>query len=100
MKNRSLLAKKLDLLYNDIKQKRTGLMRLQTDLEFNQIKIIERNKNFGKEIFHTQLRGGKAFPAELKIRKFKKNLLRSKRFEKMKKNRIKPNNLIRKELKI
>ena len=35
MKNRSLLAKKLDLFYNDIKQKRTGLMRLQTDLEFN-----------------------------------------------------------------
>ena len=51
-------------------------------------------------MFHTQLRGGKAFPAELKIRKFKKNLLRSKRFEKMRKNRIKPNNLIRKELKI
>ena len=34
MKNRSLLAKKLKLFYEDIKQKRTGRMRLQTDLEF------------------------------------------------------------------
>ena len=41
-------------------------------------------------MFHTQLRGGKAFPAEQKIRKYKEILLRSKRFEKMKKNRIKP----------
>ena len=32
MKNRSLLAKELKLFYEDIKQKRTGRMRLQTDL--------------------------------------------------------------------
>ena len=36
MKNRSLFAKKLNLFYNDIKNKRIGKMRLQTDLEFNQ----------------------------------------------------------------
>ena len=36
MKNRSLLAKKLNLFYKDIKSKRTGKMRLKTDLEFNQ----------------------------------------------------------------
>ena len=34
MNNRSLLAKKSKLFYEDIKQKRTGRMRLQTDLEF------------------------------------------------------------------
>ena len=33
-KNRSLLAKKLKLFYEDIKPKGTGRMRLQTDLEF------------------------------------------------------------------
>ena len=36
MKNRSLFPKKLNLFYNDIKNKRAGKMRLQTDLEFNQ----------------------------------------------------------------
>ena len=36
MKNRSLLAKKLNLFYKDIKSKRTGKMCLKTDLEFNQ----------------------------------------------------------------
>ena len=40
--------------------------------------------------------GGKAFATEQKIREFKKIILRSKRFEKLKKkNRIKPNDLIR-----
>ena len=46
-------------------------------------------------MFHTKIRGGKAFAAEQKIREFKKILLRSKRFEKIKKNRIKPNQLIK-----
>ena len=36
MKNRSLLAKTLKLFYEDIKQERTGRMRLKTDLEFKQ----------------------------------------------------------------
>ena len=36
MKNRSLLAKKMEVFYNDIQPKRTGKMGLQTDLEFNQ----------------------------------------------------------------
>ena len=35
-------------------------------------------------MFHTQLRGGKAFAAEQKIREFKKLLLRSKRLCKTK----------------
>ena len=39
IKNKSLLAKKLNLLYKDIKSKRTDKMRLQTDLEFNQNQI-------------------------------------------------------------
>ena len=36
IKNRSLFPKKWNLFYNDIKNKRAGKMRLQTDLEFNQ----------------------------------------------------------------
>ena len=85
MKNRSLLAKKMEIFYKDIQPKRTGKMRLQIDLEFNQNKIKALNKKFDVEIFHTKIRGGKAFAAEQKIREFKKILLRSKRFEKIKK---------------
>ena len=40
IKNRSLLAKKLKLFYEDIQPKRTGRMRLQTDLEFKQNQIL------------------------------------------------------------
>ena len=82
MKNRSLLAKKLKLFHEDIKQKRTGRMRLQTDLEFKQNQIKKLNNEFNVEIFHTKVRGRKAFAAKQKIREFKKILLRSKRFEK------------------
>ena len=94
MKNRSLLAKKLRLFYEEINQKRTGRLRLQTDLEFkqNQIKIL--NDEFNVEMFHTKVWGGKAFAAEQKIREFKKVLLRSKRFEKNSNKRIRPNDLI------
>ena len=98
MKNGSLLAKKLESLYMAIQTKRTGNMRLQIDLEFNQNKIKQLNQTFDVEMFHTQLRGGKAFAAEQKIREFKKILLRSKRFEKMKKkkkNGVRPNQLIK-----
>ena len=95
MKNRSLLAKKMEIFHNNIQPKRTGKTRLQTDLEFNQNKIQALNKKFDVEMFHTKIRAGKAFAAEQKIREFKKILLRSKRFEKIKKNRIKPNQLIK-----
>ena len=85
MKNSSLLAKKMEIFFNNIQPKRIGKMRLQTNLEFNQNKIKALNKKFDVEIFHTKIRGGKAFAAEQKIREFKKILLRSKRFEKIKK---------------
>ena len=55
MKNRSLLAKKLKLFYEDIKQKRTGRMHLQTDLEFKQNKIKKLNDEFNVEMFHTKV---------------------------------------------
>ena len=74
MKNRSLLAKKLNLFYNDIKNKRTGKMPLQKDTEFNQNQIKRLNNDFNVEMFHTKVRGGKVFAAEQKIREFKKIL--------------------------
>ena len=71
-------------------------MRLERDLGFKQNQIKKLNDEFNVEMFHTKARGGKAFAAEQKIRGFKKKLLRSKRFEKFRKKRIKPNYLIKK----
>ena len=75
----------MEIFYNDIQPKRTGKKRLQTDLESNQNKIKTLNKKFDVEMFHTKIRGEKAFAAEQKIREFKEILLRSKQFEKIKK---------------
>ena len=81
MKSRSLLAKRLKLFYEDIKQKRTGRTRLQTHLEFKQNQILKLNDEFNVEMLHTRLRGGKAFAAEQKIREFKNLVLKSKRLK-------------------
>ena len=94
MKNRSLLAKKLKLFYDDIQKKRTGLMRLQTDLEFKENEILKLNNDYDVEMFHTKVRGGKAFAAEQKIGQFKKLLLKGKKLEKESKKGLKPLQLI------
>ena len=60
----------MELFYNDIKDKRTGRIRLQTDKEFDQNKIKKLNKEFDVEIYQTDLCRGKAFAAEQKIREF------------------------------
>ena len=96
MKSRNLLARKLKLFYEDVKNKRTGRMRLQTNLEFKQNQIFKLNDEFNVDMFHTRLQGGKAFAAEQKIREFKKLLLRGKRLEKQYGRRLKPLDLIRK----
>ena len=95
MKSRNLLAKKLKLFYKDVNNKRTDEMRLQTDLEFKQNEILKLNQEFNVEMFHTRVRGGKAFAAEQKIGQFKKLLLKGKRLEKQRGKRLKPLNLIK-----
>ena len=74
-------------------------MRIQTDLEFKQNQIKKLNDEFNVDMFHTKVRGGRAFTAEQKIREFKKILLRSKRLEKDRGKRIKPQDLIKKAAK-
>ena len=96
MKTRKLLARKLKLFYDEFEPKRNGKMTLQTDLEFKQNAIKKLNKEFDVEMFHSKVRGGKAFAAEQKIRELKKILLKSKRFVKSRGERIKPNQLIKK----
>ena len=57
----------------------------------------ESNTKFNVKMYITHLRGGQAFAAEQKTRELKNNLLRSKRIEKLKGKRIKPNELIKKQ---
>ena len=87
MKNRNLLARKLELFYRDIQPKREQIasnekMRLQTDLEFRQNKIKKLNKKYNIEMFRSRVRGGKAIATEQKIREFKKFLFQRKRLNK------------------
>ena len=96
MKSRKLLARKLRLFYDEIEPKRDGRMTLQTDLEFKQNEIKKLNNEFNVEMFHSKVRGGKAFAAEQKIREFKKLLLKSKRFIKRKGERLRPLQIIKK----
>ena len=65
-----------------LNQKLNKQMRLQTDLEFQQRKILKLNKKYNVLMFSTKIRGGKAFVAEQKIRDFKKLVLKSKRLHK------------------
>ena len=79
MKTQNLLARKMILFYNDIKNKWTGRMRLQMDLEFLQNSIKKLNEENDVEMYSSKIRGGKAFAAEQKIEELKKLLLISKR---------------------
>ena len=72
MKKKNFLIKKRKLFYEEIEPKRNmnEKMRLQTDLEFQQRKIMKLNKKYNVLMFSTKIRGGKAFSAEQKIREF------------------------------
>ena len=96
MKRCSLLAKKMVIFYQEIAEKRMGRMRLQTDREFQQMDIKKLNKEFDVDMYSTNLRSGKPFAAEQKIREWKKLLLRSKRIKKLLGKRVKRNELIKK----
>ena len=96
MKKRNILKKKMEEFYEEVSQKRKEIMRLQTDLEFQQNEIKKLNRKYKVEMFSTHVRGVKAFAAEQKIREFKKILLKVKTFYQRTKMKLKPNELIRK----
>ena len=57
-------------------------MRIQIDLEFQKNEIKRLNKKYNIEMFSRNIRCGKAFKAELKIREFKKLLFKSEKLHK------------------
>ena len=77
IKNRKLIALKLEKFYKDVENKRKNKKtRLQTDPEFKQKKIFDLNKKYNIEMFSTAVRSGKEFAAEQKIRELKKRIFR------------------------
>ena len=96
MKKRNLLQKKMEQFYNDIEEKSdlNKVIRLQTDLEYQQNDIKKLNKKYYVVMFSTRVSGGKAFAAEQKIREFKKMLLKTKILSKRNKNEIQPSKII------
>ena len=82
MKRRNLLARKLKLFYEDVKTKRAGRMRLQTDLEFKKNRLLSLTMNLMLTYFTLVYGVEKLSLRSKKRREFKKLLLRGKRFEK------------------
>lgn len=78
MKDKASLAKKLLRFYDDINQKRKldNLIRIQTDMEFEQNEIKKLNKKCNIEMFSSKLNDGHAFAAEQKVRSVKELLSR------------------------
>ena len=77
-------------------KKKSQKTRLHTDQEFKQKKIFELNKKYNVDIFSTVVRGGKAFPAEQKLKELKKRIFRLKAFKKKISKRINSYEIIKK----
>ena len=72
-------------------------IREKKDLEFQQNEIKNLNKKYNVEMFSTRVRGGKAFVAEQKIKKFKKKFKKNfKAIYKKNKMKFKPIEIIKK----
>ena len=77
MRSRRQIRDRLEQFYFGVQGKRKGRRaKLQVNKEFLQLKIKDLNKKFNVEMYSTLLRGGKAFPAEQKIRELKKRVAR------------------------
>ena len=75
MCSRKQLLKYLKKFYDEIKSKRkNNRIRLQTDIESQQVKIKDLNDKWKVTIFITNVRGGKEFAAEQKIRELKNRI--------------------------
>ena len=58
--------------YDEVKNKRNKkTMRLQVEIEFQQVKLKDLNDENNVEMFTTSVHGGKDFAAEQKIRELK-----------------------------
>ena len=79
MISKKQIRQRLEQFYEEVERKRKGKkMKLQVDLEFQQVRIKDLNKQNNVEMFSTSLRGGKAFTAEQKLENLKQEFQTSK----------------------
>ena len=72
MKSRKQVLQKVELFYDEVRNKRLGKhMRLQVDSNIQQVRIKDLNDLNNVDMFTVSVRGGKAFAAEQKIRELK-----------------------------
>ena len=100
MRKKSNLVNKLETFYKEIEPKRDKkeIMRLRTDQEFQQNEIKKINLKYNVDMFSTNIRGGKAFAAEQKIRELKKILFKTKNVYKRSKKKINSKKIIEKAI--
>ena len=100
MRKKSNLVNKLETFYKEIEPKRDKkeTMRLQTDQEFQQNEIKKINLKYNVDMLSTNIRGGKAFAAEQKIRELKKILFKTKNVYKRSKKKINSKKIIEKAI--
>ena len=100
MRKKSNLVNKLETFYKEIEPKRDKkeIMRLQTDQEFQQNEIKKINLKYNVDMFSMNIRGGKAFAAEQKIRELKKILFKTKNVYKRSKKKINSKKIIEKAI--
>ena len=100
MRKKSNLVNKLETFYKEIEPKRDKkeIMRLQTDQEFQQNEIKKINLKYNVDKFSANIRGGKAFATEQKIRELKKILFKTKNVYKRSKKKINSKKIIEKAI--
>ena len=72
----------MEQFYEEIETKRDTKEQMRIQTEFRQREIQKLNQKYNVLIFHTKIRGGKAFAAKQIIREFRKILQKCKRMHK------------------
>ena len=96
MRSRKQILQQLKILHEEMNNKRKNKnIRLQAEIEFQQVTIKDLNDDFNGTIFTTSIKGVKAFAAEQKIRGFKSRIAQIKAISDKNKAKIPPTTIIK-----
>ena len=96
MRSRKQILQQLKIFYEEMNNKRKNKnIRLQAEIEFQQVTIKDLNDDFNGTIFTTSIKGVKAFAAEQKIRGFKSRIAQIKAISDKNKAKIPPTTIIK-----
>ena len=99
MNSRNSILNKTEIFYKKVEGKRkVKKLRLQTNQEFKENKILDLNKKYNVDMFLTAIRGGRAFAVEQKLRELEKRFFSLKAMEKRLSTKINPYEIIKKSV--